>query len=223
MTLRLDWVDHKAIRHACTRWHYSGSVPASRLMGLGVWEGGSYRGVIVFSRGASPRIGSPYGLSQTEVCELTRIAMRGHETPVTRMVSIALRMLKAKAPGLRLVVSYAAEEEGHHGGIYQGGNWLYEGAMASHTFVLHGEKVHAKTIHSRWGKGSQSLAWLQANIDPKASKIVDLVRHKYLMALDDQMRAKIAPLAKPFPRAKQAMTGVQSVQRRRDTDPHAPT
>jgi hypothetical protein len=37
------------------------------------------------------------------------------------------------------------------------------------------------------------------------------------------MSAKIAPLAKPYPkRVKQAMTGDQPEQRRRDTDPPAP-
>jgi len=202
MTLRLDWVDHKAIRHACTRWHCSRSVPASRLMGVGVWENGAYKGVIVFSRRASPRIGWPYGLTQVQVCELTRVALRAHTAPVTRMIAIALRMLKAKAPGLRLVVSYAAQEEGHHGGIYQAGNWLYERPMPSHCFVLHGERIHPKTIHSRWGPGSQSLDWLRANVDPNASKIVDLIRHKYLMPLDGKMREQIAALAKPYPRAK---------------------
>ena len=43
------------------------------------------------------------------------------------------------------------------------------------------------------------------------------------MSLDKEMSAKIAPLAKPYPkRVKQAMTGDQPEQRRRDTDPPAP-
>ena len=43
------------------------------------------------------------------------------------------------------------------------------------------------------------------------------------MPLDKEMSAKIAPLAKPYPkRVKQAMTGLQPEQRRRDTDPPAP-
>jgi hypothetical protein len=48
-------------------------------------------------------------------------------------------------------------------------------------------------------------------------------KHRYLMPLDDDMRARILPLAKPYPkRAKQAMTDDQSAQRQGSTDPHAP-
>jgi hypothetical protein len=208
--LRLDWVDHKAAAHACRCWHYSRSVPAGRLMVLGVWEADSFRGVVIFSRGATPRIGSPYGLQQTEVCELTRVALRSHAAPVSRIIAIALRMIRQAAPGLRLVVSYAAGEQGHHGGIYQAGGWTYEGPMPSHIFIVKGEPRHAKTIHSRYGAGSQRLEWIRANLDAGAEKRTDLVRHKYLMPLDAAMRAQIAPLAKPYPaRVKQATDGDQ--------------
>ena len=48
-------------------------------------------------------------------------------------------------------------------------------------------------------------------------------KYRYLMPLDKEMSAKIAPLAKPYPkRVKQAMTGDQPAQRRSDTDPPAP-
>ena len=48
-------------------------------------------------------------------------------------------------------------------------------------------------------------------------------KHRYLMPLDKEMSAKIAPLAKPYPkRVKQAMAGVHPEQRRSDTDPPAP-
>jgi len=48
-------------------------------------------------------------------------------------------------------------------------------------------------------------------------------KHRYLMPLDTDMRARIMPFAKPYPkRAKQAMTDDQSAQRQGSTDPHAP-
>ena len=48
-------------------------------------------------------------------------------------------------------------------------------------------------------------------------------KHRYLMPLDKSMSDKIQQLAKPYPkRVKQAMTGDQPEQRRRDTDPPAP-
>src|SRR4051812_9031060 len=96
--LRLDWAPRPAIDHACRSWHYSRSVPAGRLMPVGVWEAGMFKGVVIFSRGATPRIGSPYGLVQTEVCELTRVALTTHDTPVSRIIAIALRMVRKTAP-----------------------------------------------------------------------------------------------------------------------------
>lgn len=200
MTLRLDWAGYEAAAYACRHWHYSRALPSSRLVVIGVWEGEAFKGVVIFSRGSTPAIGRPYGLTQTEVCELTRIALREHDAPVTRIVSIALRMLRRRCPGLRLVISYAAAEHGHHGGIYQAGGWIYEGAMDSHAFVVKGQVRHSRSIGSRYGTGSQRLDWLRANLDPNAEKVVGLVRHKYLMPLDGTMRAAVAPLAKPYPK-----------------------
>jgi hypothetical protein len=210
VSLRLDWASHDAAKYAVTRWHYSRSLPASRLIIIGVWEDDVFRGVVTFGRGATPQIGAPYGLGMTEICELTRIALDKHTAPVSRIVAIALRMLKANSPGLRLVISYAAGEQGHHGGVYQAGGWLYEGPMDSHGFMIKGRFQHARSIGSRYGTGSQNLEWVKANLDPRAERITGLVRHKYLMPLTDEMRAQVAPLAKPYPkRAKQATDGDQ--------------
>jgi len=37
MSLRLDWCSYEATKFACTNWHYSRSVPAGKLMKVGVW------------------------------------------------------------------------------------------------------------------------------------------------------------------------------------------
>jgi hypothetical protein len=217
MTLRLDWASREAAEYACRHWHYSRTLPSSRLIVVGVWElpnsapdlgwqngSDAFRGVVTFSRGATPAIGSPYGLTQTEICELTRIALREHETPVSRIVAIALKMLKRRCPGLRLVVSYAAGEQGHHGGVYQAGGWIYVGAMESHGFIVKGAFRHARSLTARYGLGGGTEAWLRAHLDPDARKIRGLVRHKYLMPFDAEMRAKTAPLAKPYPKRPEA-------------------
>lgn len=199
MTLRLDWASREAAVYACRHWHYSRSVPASRLMVLGVWEDTEFKGVVTFSRGATARIGAPYKLTQVEICELTRVALREHVAPVSRIVAIALRMLRKACPGLRLVISYAAGEQGHHGGIYQAGNWIYEGPMDSYGFVIKGEFKHARIMSVRYGSGA--LAFLQKHVDPDVRKVTGLVRHKYLMPMDDGMRAAVASLSKPYPKA----------------------
>ena len=198
--LKIDWATHAAAKYAVETWHYSRRLPVFGTVKIGVWEDGVFIGVVIFSRGATPEIGSPYGLSQCHVCELTRVALKSHSTPVSRIVSIALKFLKKNSPSLRLVVSFADAAQGHHGGIYQAGGWVYNGGAATHGYRVNGVVEHPKSLHSRYGKGGQSVPWLKANVDPNAERIVAGFKHRYLMPLDAAMRAQIAPLAKPYPK-----------------------
>lgn len=201
MSLRLDWASHEAAEFACLRWHYAAAMPSGKLVKVGVWEGDSYRGVVLFGRGATGNIGRPFGLTQAEVCELVRVALREHEAPVSRIGAIALRFLRRANPGLRLVVSYADSGEGHHGGIYQAMNWVYLGPSPSHVLEVLGERVHPRSLGSRYGRGGQSVEWLRAHVDPNARRIDLPPKHKYVYPLDEKMRAAVSPLAQPYPRA----------------------
>lgn len=194
--LKLDWANHKATAFACKYWHYSKSVPAGKLVKIGVWENKQFKGVVVFSRGANKSIGRPYKLNQSQVCELTRIAMTTHKTPVTKIVSIALKMLKKYCPDLKLVVSYADVDQGHEGKIYKAGNWLYEGLKNENTmgaFIFKGKKTHPKTIHSMYGTGSQRIEFLK-KIDPNVSVFITKGKHKFLWVLDESIRGDIIKL-----------------------------
>ena len=97
-----------------------------------------------------------------------------------------------------MIISFADEKHGHFGGIYQAGNWVYNGCFEGDGgFVLHGQTVHNKTIHSRgW---TQTLEWLQKHIDPKCYHALSK-KHRYLMPLDDEMKKRIEPLRKPYPK-----------------------
>ncbi len=79
--------------------------------------------------------------------------------------------------------------------MYVGGKEETNGA-----YRVNGEIVHPRSLHHRYGTGGQSIPWLRANVDPKAERIKTPVKHKYLMPLDAEMRTRIAPLAKPYPK-----------------------
>lgn len=197
--LNVAFCSREAAAYACKRWHYSHCTPAGKLITLGVWEHGQFAGSVVFGRGANNHIGSRYRLEQTEVCELVRIALTKHETPVSRIVAIALKFLRANSPGLRLIVSYADPEQGHHGGIYQAANWLYVGpSQAQRELVVNGEDMHKRSAGSRWGTASparlRAMTKMHVDYGPVRWK------HTYLLPLDGVMRAQIAPLAKPYPK-----------------------
>lgn len=200
--LKIDWATHEAAKYACLHWHYSGCIPKSKLVKIGVWENDVFKGVIIFSYGATPDLVKPYGLSMIEGCELTRIALRDHFTPVSRMISIALKFLKKNSPGLRLVVSFADPNENHHGGIYQATNWIYTGRSQGCYFY---RDKHGKIWHPR--NVSENLSLSGKCIKPsQCEKIWKEGKHRYLMPLDDEMRKRIEPLRKPYPkRDKQAI------------------
>lgn len=207
MTLRLDWCSHKAAKAACERWHYSRCVPRSKSVYIGVWERNVFAGAVIFSMGASNHLGSPYGLTPFQTCELTRVALNRHKAPVTRIVSIALIMMRRANPGLRLVVSYADPAQGHHGGVYQGGGWLYSGTTNPDWAVVDssGKQWHSR-ICSPTGFKMQFGARKRAMRPQDGTRVILPGKHRYLMPLDDEMRRQIEPLRKPYPkRPKQSI------------------
>lgn len=222
--LRIDWATHAAAKYAVENWHYSQRMPKSKLVKIGAWESGSFIGVVIFGvGGGNSTRGDKYGLRKAgDVCELVRVALRCHQTHVSRIVALALRFLKKANPCLRLVISFADTVQGHHGGIYQAGNWVYAGLTGGdREFHVKGEVLHPRTVHLR--KWRQSEAWLREHVDPNARLVKTPGKHRYLMPLDADMRAQIAPLSKPYPkRVKQAMADDQLAQRQGGTDPHAP-
>lgn len=187
--LRVDWCSHEAAKYAVEHWHYSECLPAGKLVKVGAWEDGVFVGCVIFGRGANNNLGKPFGLQQVEVCELVRIALNKHKTPVSRVAAVAIRFLRKQSPGLRLIVSYADPMQQHHGGIYQAMNWLYVGKSQAQAEVMYqGKIMHKRTANALFGtiKGME--------------KSPVLWKHKYLMPLDDAMRVQIAPLAKPYPK-----------------------
>jgi len=219
--LRIDWATHAAAKYACENWHYSGCMPVGKLVNVGAWEGGKFIGVVLFGRGATPNLGRPYKLGQDECVELTRIALTAHDVPVSRIASLAMKFLSRTNPKLRLIVSFADQSQGHHGGIYQAGNWVYNGqGDAAKFYMIRGKLTHPRSIGA---KGFVQNIHGAKRIDPNATVVNVPGKHRYLMPLDAEMRAQIAPLAKPYPkRAKQAMAEHPSAQRQGSADPHAP-
>jgi hypothetical protein len=191
---------HDAATFAVMHWHYSRRMPVGKLVKYGAWEGDEFVGAVIYGRGAAPELGTPYGLTATGVCELVRVAMRDHAAPVTQVVARTLKLLKQDNPGLRLVVSFADENEGHVGVIYQAGNWVYAGASHHEWIRVHGRLVHPKSLHSKYGVGGQSIPWLRHNVDPRAERVPMPPKHRYLYPLDRAMRRFVTPLARPYPR-----------------------
>lgn len=190
--LRIDWATHRAAKYAVNHFHYSRRMPKSKLVKIGAWENDAFIGVVIFGVGATSDLVKRYGLRSEQGCELVRVALKKHVTPVTRIVAIAIKMLKRTNPGLRLIVSFADPEQGHHGGIYQGGGWVYSGSsQASDEYIFEGRRWQGRSFRNRF-KGMEK--------DPRVTVIKGSSKHRYLMPLDEEMRRQIQLLAKPYPK-----------------------
>lgn len=188
--LRLGWCSYKAAKYAVEHWHYSKRMPKSKLVKIGAWEDDKFIGVVLFSYGANNNLCKTFGLKQTELCELTRVALREHRFPVTRIIAVAIRMLRKYCEGLRLIISYADPGHGHIGKIYQAGNWIYDGKQQDQTeYIWQGQQYHGRTITS--GARGTTIGLPKIRVEGK---------HRYLMPLDDEIRKRIEPLKKPYPK-----------------------
>jgi len=203
--LKIDWCDHKAASYACINWHYSGVIPVGKLVKVGVWEGGKFIGCVLFGRGANKGLGSPFGLDQTEVCELVRIALTKHSAPVSRIMMLAIKFLKRSSKGIKLIVSFADTEQGHHGGIYQATNWIYNGqTKPADEYLYEGKKWHGRAF--RKSKGSH-LKY----IDKGLEIIKGSSKHRYLMPLTAELKSKLDENKLKYPkRVTKAISGDQS-------------
>lgn len=190
--LLIDWATHKAAEYACQNWHYSRCIPKSKLVKLGVWENDKFIGVVIFGVGATSDLVKRYGLKMQEGCELVRVALNTHTTPVTRIVAIALKFLKKSNPGLKLVVSFADPEKGHHGGIYQGGGWIYAGrSQASDEYIYKGKRWQGRSFRNSH-KGMEK--------HPDVQIVKGSSKYRYLMPLDSDTNALLQKLKMPYPK-----------------------
>jgi hypothetical protein len=207
--LCVDWATHEAAKYACENWHYSKCLPVGKLVKVGAWEDKKFIGVVIFARGANHNMSKPYDLGQDQCVELTRVALSRHITPVSKIVAIAIKFLKRTNARIRLVVSYADLDMGHYGGIYQAGNWMYEGTFnvgARQGFLINGRVRHNKSVHSMGVK--QNIDCVRRQLDPFAEEVFTKGKHKYLMPLDAEMRRRILPLSKPYPKREQSKDSV---------------
>ena len=206
--LKIDWATHEAAKHAVENWHYSATLPVGKMAKVGAWEDGKFIGVVIFAWGMNKDLGSPYGLKLGQCAELVRVALTKHRSEVSKILAIATRFLKRQSPGLRLLVSFADPSEGHHGGIYQANGWQYAGTSPSSVeWILNGKRLNRRAYTGH------NFGQAKMQVPKGAIKRKVQGKHRYLMPLDAEMKKKILPLARPYPkRASSADSGTSGFQ-----------
>lgn len=174
MSLRLDWCDHKSAKWACEHYHYARKMVTGKTTKIGVWENDKFIGCLIFGRGANNSALKKYGLDITEGCELMRVALKKHEAPVTKIMSISRKLLLKLSPNLKLIISYADPEQGHEGTIYKADNWIYEGLTQPVDYYINekGEELHWRNARFAQKRGE------------KLDRFYKPGKHKFIYPLD---------------------------------------
>jgi hypothetical protein len=189
MNFKLAFTSYEAVKYACKNWHYSRCLPVGKLFKIGVWEEDRFIGCLIYSMGACPQIHRPFNVKRNEICELTRIALDKHKNPVSKFLSISLKMLKKEMPILKLVVSYADIQQEHHGGIYQATNWIYLCQIKKEHYIdEQGFSIHCKTFYGK----PKNLR--------KKTKTIKTYKHKYIYCLDKETKKTWMAKSKPYPK-----------------------
>lgn len=194
--LKLAECGYDAIKYSCMNYHYSKTIPTGKLVGVGVWEDDKFIGCVVFGRGVGNAAIEQFGIPVTEGAELVRVALRAHKTPVTKIVSIAIKILKKHSPGLKILVSYADTRQGHLGIIYQAGNWYYTGkAKTTPDYLYKGKYFHVISMNKMIKRGKFDRAFVNSLPTRSGGE-----RLRYVYVIDSSMRQLIEGLSKPYPK-----------------------
>jgi hypothetical protein len=202
MSIVIAPCSYEAAKYAVMNWHYSQQMPIGKLISYGVWEDDVYIGAVIYGRGASPELGSAYGLSQIECCELVRVALNKHKASVSQIVSQTIKNLKESNPGLRLIVSFADPEHDHKGIIYQAMNWIYCGqSSASKEYYYKGKWFHSRMLRPTGFGTVPEIAKLSKEQQKQLPAREMKGKYRYIYPLDKAMRRKVDKLRLPYPSA----------------------
>lgn len=197
-------------RKAVEQWHYSHVCPAFTFGYSFFTPDSKFIGVVLFGRGANRNIGSPYGLEQSEVLELVRVALNGMQGhgQTSRIVAAAIRQVREDAgPSLKMLVSYSDQDQGHAGTIYQATNWIYAGETGKYRdgwvtpagqFIRNRSSDSSLTSH---GLGGDSKKEQVEKVYGKGlAPHYTLGRHRYLYPFTKDMKKVAEAMRQPYPR-----------------------
>lgn len=197
------------IDYACRNFHYSKSVPCGRKIAYSVFEEGRFIGVIIYSLGANNNLAKSFGMVQGEVVELTRVALSKHKNPVSRYVAITLKLLKKQCKTIKIVVSYADKEnQGHIGGIYQAGNWIYLGLSKCSDFqyFYKGKWTHQRSINAIGETNKQLEKYLLKTLPKRKNSD----KYKYIYCFDKEIDVKYRKISRRYPKKNACLVQEQN-------------
>ncbi len=168
----------------CQEWlvkkHYLKRMPTIRVA-FGLLVNGRVEGICTFSN-AVARFHLP-----TQPYELSRLVLneRFERNTLSWFLSQCLKQFPVSA----IIVSYADENWGHHGYIYQATNWIYTGRSSNEKrYWVDGKEEHRRTLYSRYGTSSVPKL-IERGHDIKFDEQVG--KHRYFQVTGNRRERKL--------------------------------
>lgn len=198
--MRLEKASLKAIKYACMNFHYAKKYPLYSFSFSVFNDINEWCGVILYGFGVSNNIHKPYNLKQGQVIELQRMALNGKQESTSKALSLSIKLLKKKCPLLKLIVSFADQNQDHKGIIYQATNWYFTDNVKSTPkyYDKYGNEIHSRNVNK---KGSQ-LVFGKVKKTYKyedVKKVIQKNKYKYIYPLDKGLIPMCNELSKPYP------------------------
>lgn len=138
------------------------SQPAGKFTASGIWNGGNMKNTLEFIR--------MFLLDEASVKE-------------SEFISKAISQLRQDMPQVKVLVTYADQQAGHIGYIYQATNWMYIGTAANERKIfIDGERVHRRSLNSKYGTSSIPKLQEILKAEGKTIQVSDerYSKHKYI-------------------------------------------
>jgi len=170
---------------------------------LGVYLDNKVEGVISFGNPVASR--AHKAVKNTvgkQVLELTRLWLsdRLGKNSESRVIAIALRLIKKKRRDIQWIISYADPNHGHLGTIYQATNWTYIGLTTKTEYYVlpNGKKKHTKTLNDivKSRKNLMKIFGNKIRIERTSGK------HCYIYFLNESYRKYLIKPIRAYPKIK---------------------
>jgi hypothetical protein len=188
--MKIVKASNKAVKYACLNFHYAKAVPTYSI-GYSVFnDNNEWCGVVLFGGGASVNMPTKFNLKNGQYLELNRMALNGKQSSTSKVLSLAIRLIKKECPTVELLFSYADKGQNHSGIIYQATNWIYiENIESSGTeYYLNGVWKHDRGRYN-WNIDFKTL--------PKRKKAG---KHKYVFPLNKKLIDICNKIKIPYPK-----------------------
>jgi hypothetical protein len=174
------------VNEFASRWHYSRG-GGSALWRYGLFDGFTLVGVVAYNLPVRRACEMVFGPELVEsVVHMGRLicADDAPHNSESRLIGASLKLLAQDKPEVRAVLTFAAQDQGHLGYVYQATNAMYTGTGGYSKTYANAEGVHVSTNTKATNDFAQQLVASGGTVT-KA-----LPKHRYLYLIGNKTQRK---------------------------------